>query len=310
VSLTSRYTKTIPGRGGPEVFNPIALIRDLGLLIVGLIILSVIWPFYSVPTGSRGVVTQFGKIQRIEGEGLAILWPWQRMNLFSIRAEAANEKDAEGGTSDQQSVLTSLTVRYNILPDKVSYVFEHFSRDGDLSSYVQTGTGEVFKAVTAKYTAPELISKRSQVSLDIYRLLGEKLDKYGAQVINVDMTNFKWADQKYAAAISEKVTQDQLKQAADNQLATVRSQQQQKVAIAEAEADALRKTADGNAYSIKANAEASADAIKLQGAAITLNPQILELRRIEVQMAYAKQWKGEVPATMYGSAPIPFVQGK
>ena len=31
-----------------------------------------LWPFYSMPTGSRGVVSQFGKIVGIEQEGLAL----------------------------------------------------------------------------------------------------------------------------------------------------------------------------------------------------------------------------------------------
>lgn len=38
-----------------------------------IVILSLfLWPFSSVPTGSQGVVTQFGKIKRIESEGLVI----------------------------------------------------------------------------------------------------------------------------------------------------------------------------------------------------------------------------------------------
>src|SRR3984885_5104899 len=113
-----------------------------------LILLFIIWPFNSVPTGSRGVVTQFGKIVGIEPEGLAVLPPWRKLSLFSIRAEAANVENAEGSTSDTQPVHVSLTVRYSIFPDRVSEVFEKYSHNGDLSSYVQTSTQEVFKAVT------------------------------------------------------------------------------------------------------------------------------------------------------------------
>src|ERR1700740_2401586 len=92
-----------------------------GVVIVGVVIcLSVAWPFYSVPTGSRGVVTQFGKIVGIEQEGLAVLPPWQNLTLFSIRAEEANIDNASGSTSDTQPVSVSLTVRYSISPDKVS----------------------------------------------------------------------------------------------------------------------------------------------------------------------------------------------
>ena len=71
--------------------------------------LSLVWPFYSVPTGSRGVITRFGAIVGIEAEGLTILPPWEKLSIFSIRAETANVQSAEGATSDTQPVTTSLT---------------------------------------------------------------------------------------------------------------------------------------------------------------------------------------------------------
>lgn len=118
--------------------------------IVALLVLKFLWPFYSVPTGSRGVVTQFGRIVGIENEGLAVLPPWQKLAIFSIRAEQANIDNAGGSTSDTQPVSVSLTVRYSIATDKVAEVYEKYSHNGDLSSYVQTATQEVFKAVTAR----------------------------------------------------------------------------------------------------------------------------------------------------------------
>jgi hypothetical protein len=76
--------------------------------------------------------------------------PWEHLNLFSIRSETANINDAEGSTLDTQPVYTSLTVRYSIQPDRVAEVYEKYSHNGDLSSYVDTATHEIFKAVTAK----------------------------------------------------------------------------------------------------------------------------------------------------------------
>src|SRR5215470_17019192 len=159
-----------------------------------LLILKVLWPFYSVPTGSRGVVTQFGRIVGIENEGLAILPPWQKLAIFSIRAEQANIDNAGGSTSDTQPVSVSLTVRYSIMTDKVAEVYEKYSHNGDLSSYVQTATQEVFKAVTARYSAPDLIAERAKVSSDINSALQTKLALYGAQVINIDMRNFEFSE--------------------------------------------------------------------------------------------------------------------
>src|SRR6267154_27321 len=222
-------------------------IRRVGIGLVALIAPAILWPFYSVPTGSRGVVTQFGKIVGIEGEGLAVLPPWQKLTIFSTRAEAANIDKAEGSTSDTQPVHVSLTVRYSIATDKVSEVFEKYSHDGNLSSYVQTATQEIFKAVTARYTAVDLIAQRAKVSADIGAALREKLSIYGAQVINIDMRNFAFSD-SYMKAINEKVTQEQLRLGAENKLKTVESEQKQKVAVAEAEARAVKVAADGEAY--------------------------------------------------------------
>src|ERR1700760_316923 len=160
-------------------------IRYAAIVIVALLVIRMLWPFYSVPTGSRGVVTQFGRIVGIENEGLAVLPPWQKLAVFSIRAERADIENAEGSTSDTQPVKVSLTVRYSIATDRVAEVYEKYSHDGNLSSYVQTATQEIFKAVTARYTAPDLIAQRSKVSNDIYAALREKLSLYGAQVINI-----------------------------------------------------------------------------------------------------------------------------
>ena len=48
--------------------NKSAIVRDVLIFIAVLIGLIICWPFYAVPTGSRGVVTQFGKIIGIEVE--------------------------------------------------------------------------------------------------------------------------------------------------------------------------------------------------------------------------------------------------
>ena len=289
-----------------ESLNLQKLIRWGGIAVVALILIALVWPFYSVPTGSRGVVTRFGAIVGIEGEGLTILPPWEKLSIFSIRAETANVQSAEGATSDTQPVTTSLTVRYAIQPDKVSEVFEQYSHDGDLSSYVDTATHEIFKSVTARYDAPDLISQRPKVSADIYDALTAKLAKYGARVINIDMTGFSFSP-TYMAAINDKVTQEQLRLAAENKLKTVEAEQKQKVAVAEAEASAVRATADGNAYARITNATAEAKAIQVQSQALAQSAQILELRRIQVEQTKAERWDGKLPEAVYAGAPIPFL---
>jgi len=283
--------------------------KNLKVIVVGAIVAILalfFWPFRTVPTGSRGVVTQFGAIKGIQNEGLVVLAPWERLALFSVRAETASIEDADGSTSDTQPVKVSMTVRYSISVDRVSEVYEKYSHDGDLSSYVQTATQEAFKAVTARYTAPDLIAQRAKVSSDIAAALRQKLDMYGARVINIDMRNFSFGAD-YMRAINAKVTQEQLRLGAENKLKTVEAEQKQKVAIAEAEASALRAKADGEAYANLKVATAQAEALKIQNAALAQNKEVLELRRIEVEKAKAERWDGKLPQNMYAGAPIPFL---
>lgn len=288
-----------------------------GIVLGVLLLIHIFDPFYSVPTGSRGVVTRFGKIVGIEPEGLVILPPWETLTNFSIRAEADNINNAEGSTRDMQPVWTSLTVRYAIDPTKVGEVYEKYTHNGDLSNYVDTATQEVFKAVTARYNAAEIIDQRAAVSEGILAALQAKLAIYGAHVITVDMRDFKF-QASYMDAINQKVDQQQLMLAAQNKLQTVKAEQQQKVEIATAEAQAREQQADGQAYarvalakataqSTEIEATAKAQAIRVQAQALAQNENILALKKIEVQQTWADRWDGNLPKNIYGGAPIPLV---
>jgi len=223
-----------------------------------------------------------------------------------VRAKAADIESADGSTADQQPVKVSLTVRYSIAHDRVAEVYEKYSQDGNLQSYVETATQEVFKAVTARYSAPNLVAHRAKVSSDINVELREKLKLYGALVINIDMRNFAFSE-SYMQAINDKVTQEQLRLAAENKLKTVEAEQRQKVAVAEAEASARKAEADGEAYANLTIAKSQAEALRLQNAALTQSKDVLELRRIEVEKIKAEKWDGALPSAIYAGAPIPFL---
>lgn len=315
-------SRDFSGNGRAQVQNDVMpLIKTVakwaGIAIIAMIMIHIFDPFYSVPTGSRGVVTRFGRIVGIEQEGLTLLPPWETLTTFSIRSEADNINNAEGSTSDMQPVWTSLTVRYAIDPNKVSEVYEKYTHNGDLSNYVDTATQEVFKAVTARYQASQIIDQRAQVSAGILAALQAKLAVYGAHVITVDMRDFKFQG-SYMNAINQKVDQEQLMLAAQNKLKTVKFEQQQKVVTAQAAAQAAEAQADGAAYatvaaakanaqSIDIEAKAKAESIKVQAQALAQNQNILALKRIEVEQTWANRWSGDLPQNIYGGAPIPLV---
>lgn len=268
-----------------------------------------LWPIQSVNTGYRGVITVGGSIKSVEEEGFTFVAPWQKLNLFNIRAEQADIKDSVAATLDQQPITVSLTVRYAIIPDKVSEVFEKYSKTGDLQSYVETATSEAFKAVTARYSAQDLIVKRAEVSNQVLDGLRQKLLIYGATVISIDMRDFKF-DDVYMKAVKDKVTQEQLKLGAENQALTVEQEQKKQVIIAKATAESARIKADADAYTTMKAAEALAKSLEIQNEALSKNRDVLQLKQIEVDMKRAEQWDGKLPTAIYAGAPIPFLNSK
>ena len=54
-------------------------------------------------------------------------------------------------------------------------------------------------------------------------------------------------------------------------------------------------------------ATAQADALKVQNAALAQNKDVLELRRIEVDLEKARKWDGKLPVNMYAGAPMPLL---
>jgi prohibitin 2 len=276
------------------------------LLIPIVMLIFAFLPFSQVPAGNRGIVTSFGDVRSVRNEGLQWHWPWEKLQLISIRADGADVKKSEGGTKDSQPVYTDLTVRYEIKPDSVEEVYKRFARDGNMDRYVETATQESFKAITARYSADELITKRAQVSLEINAEIDKRVDKFGVNIISVDMTQFSFS-QSYMQAVNEKVTEEQKKLAAENALKRIQIEQQQQVVSAKAQAEATKERTDAEAYSLTKLAEARAEALKKENAALRENKDVLELRRIEVEKLKAEKWNGALPTNMYGSAPIPYL---
>lgn len=274
----------------------------VGLLAVILALGS----FTTVPEGSRGVRLTFSEATGTTGAGLQFKIPFfQSVVPISVMADAVEVKNAEGATKDTQPVHTSLVVRYHINEKHVLGVYKDYSKEGNLDSYVATATAESFKAVTAKYDATELISKRQDVSTAVANAIQTKVAKYGVEVLNIDMTQFSFSPD-YMKAINAKVTEEQQKLAEENKLARIQVEEQQKVVKAKAAADAAVMTAKGEAEATVTNAKAKAEATRLEAAALAANGQILELRKIEVQKIQAERWDGSLPSTVMGNA-VPMI---
>jgi regulator of protease activity HflC (stomatin/prohibitin superfamily) len=251
------------------------LVAAAGVVILALILN----PFVIIGPGERGVVMTFGAVRdRVMGEGLNVRIPLvQRVVLVDVRVHKS-QVDAEAASKDMQDATSTIAVNYHVSPERVNVIFQTIGveyKDRIIDPSVQ----EAVKAVTAKYTAVELITQRERVRSEIKDLLRERLMGYNIIVDDFSVVNFKFSRQ-FTEAIESKQTAEQLALKAQRDLERIKIEAEQKVASARAEAESLRLQKEN------------------------VSPLLVELRRIEATMKAIDKWDGKLPKVTGGAMPF------
>lgn len=210
-----------------------------------MILLSSGLPVFVVSPGEVGLVKRLGSLQDvIYTEGLNFKIPFvDQVVIMDIRTQKIQDS-ANSASKDLQNVQTTIAVNGAINPEKAPMIFRTLGNLEEIANRIVTpAIQESVKSVTAKYTAEELITKRSAVSLEIEQLLVEKLGKYGLDVSDVNIVNFSFS-QDFDQAIERKVKAEQDALAEKNKLEQVKFQAQQKIEQAKAEAETIRIQAE------------------------------------------------------------------
>ncbi len=250
-------------------------------VIVGLfIVLALFLSIFIVGAGERGVVLTFGKPSMdAAGEGLHFKIPFaQSVKKMEVRTQKI-EVSADSASKDLQDVQTTIALNFHLMPELTPKLYQEIGRSYR-ERIIDPAIQESVKSISAKFTAEELISKRTDVRRMIQETLTEKLTKYYIKVDDFNIVNFQFSEE-FDKAIEQKVTAEQLKLKAGMDLERIKIEKEQKITQAEAEAMAL----------------------KLQKQEIT--PDLLKLRQIEVQRFGIEKWNGILPLVT-GDA-IPFI---
>lgn len=256
------------------------LITVFVVIVLGI----VLWPFANIDQSERGIVKRNGAIVRTIEPGFHLITPFiesvERVNI-QVQKE---QVEADAASKDLQTVKAVIAVNYNVNPDKV---IELVSSVGDYKTkLIDPAIQEAVKAATAQYTAEELITKRPLVKDDIRKDLVAQLNTPLLTIGEVSIINFDFSP-SFNAAIESKVTAEQNALAAKNKLEQVKFEADQQVATA----------------------RATAESIHLQSDAAN-NEKYVALKALDVQMEFAKHWKGDYPSTYIvggGSTNMPLV---
>lgn len=252
------------------------------LLAAAVAVISVLAPVAVVPAGNRGVMTTFGDARDALYEpGLHFRWPIaQTMHLMNVQIQNG-EGEGDAASKDLQSVHTKVAINYHLQPEFAVDAFKNVGPSVSILAerIILPATHESVKAVTARFTAEELITRRTEVRDAIAILLKEKMSRHGLMLDEFNLINFAFS-KSFADAIENKVKAEQQKQQAERDLQRLQVEAQQKVVGAKAEAESLA----------------------LQRMQIT--PELLSLRRIENERAAIAKWDGKLPQVSGGATPF------
>lgn len=239
------------------------------ILTIMLIILF-IGSFRTIKSGEVGIRVRFGKVVSTQmNDGINFKIPFiEKIVKMNIQVQKS-EIQTESSSKDLQLVNMKLAVNYKVDGTKATSLYKNVGTKYE-EIILQPAIQESVKAVTSKYTAEELITKRNEVSDQCTIELDDKVKKYGLMIDNFNIIDFDFSEE-YNKAIEEK-------QIAEQKVLTAKQE------LEKAKVDAEKKI-------VQAEAEKQANELKQ----VSLTDNIIKEKFIE-------KWNGELPKATNGNS--------
>jgi regulator of protease activity HflC (stomatin/prohibitin superfamily) len=154
------------------------------VVLVGLLIVVVLWPYVVITVGSGNVGVLWKRFngldlycwcwvgrgtvldpRELREEGLHIIWPWDKLYLYNLRLQST-QQTYNAISKDGVSVKAQISVRYQLLHNSVAVLHKFIGPDF-LTSVVNPEIGSQARQVIAQYTAEEVYTSREQIQKQI-----------------------------------------------------------------------------------------------------------------------------------------------
>ena len=266
------------------------IVAIVAVLILVLIVLG--GSIVVVEAGQTGVVLTFGRVSPVVlQEGIHLKVPFAQSIVAINNRIVKTEVTTEAFSKDLQTVSTVIAVNYHINKSSSAEIYKQVGLGYD-DVLVIPAINEVLKAVTANYTAQQLVSSRGDVSILLDENLNKKLNEYGVIVDDLNIINWDFTEE-YISAI-------EAKQVAEQNLIKTRTEQEQALVIANTEAQKQVIAAQAEADKIKLLADATASS----------NKTIAEsLSDILIRYETLQKWDGQLPKVTGGASTFTDISG-
>ena len=263
-------------------FSPFKLILTIFVVILAVIFLGS--SFVVIPAGHTGVALTFGKVEDVVlQEGLHFKVPFVQKIVVVDNRIVKLDVNTEAFSKDLQTITTVVAVNYHVGKENSQTLYKNVGM-GFEEVLITPAVNEVLKAVTAKYTAVELVSSRAEVSMLLDEGLNEKMNAYGIFINELNIINWDFSEE-YINAV-------EAKQVAAQNLIKTRTEQEQALVIANTEAQKRVIAAEAEANEIKVLAQANAESNRI------ITESISELL---IKYQTVSKWDGKLPTVMSGS---------
>ena len=227
--------------------------------------------FSTIKTGEIGIKTRFGKIVgNTRNEGIIFKSPLEQIKKINIKVQKYENEDVLSTSTKDIQIVNNIkvSINYQIDGSKAVDLFKTVGTNYK-ATVLEPAIQETIKGVISKYTSEELVTKRSEISIDINNTLDERIKKYGINSVSVAINNFDFSD-AYNQAIEQKAVAEQEVETSKNQLEKAKVEAETK----------------------KVKAQGEAEANKLLESSLT--KEIIEQQFIE-------KWNGQLPSTYAGN---------
>ena len=259
------------------------------LLVLAFIIVP--FSFHTVNTGELAVVRHLGKITDVREAGTNFdLWFVNKYEKYDTKVQNVDILTA-AYSSDAQTMEISMTLQYQIMPDKVIDIATQYGSLEILQNRIQSIAIEKTKAVLSSYKAMDIIAQRTSISPAVEDAIKVAVgEDYFVKVNTVVLSNIDFSD-AFEQAVEDKMIAEQAKLKADyeNEKKVAAAEADAAAKLKEAEAQKAIAEAEAEALLIKAQAEAEANRILTE----SITPELLD-------KILAENWDGKLPDTYVG----------
>ncbi|MGE0319367.1 MAG: prohibitin family protein [Hyphomicrobiaceae bacterium] len=248
---------------------------------------------YTVDEGHRAIVKRWGEAIEVTSPGVHVKLPYiDTKEDLEVRERAYTVDDMEVSSQDPMLLPVDVTINWILKTDRVKELYVHY---GSLEQFeqriIKPRLYYTLKTAASGFYVNDLLRKRAEFGERAFDLFKNAMPD------DIEITGFNITDvgfpPEYTKAIRDKQVARENAETEKFNLEKQKFTAQQVTQTAQAQADANKALADAEAYKIKQQGVAQAEAIAIMGKSLADNPRVVEYEKV-------KRWQGTFPGTFMG----------